>query len=133
MATQSTDLNLNPTDAQLKTIQSPEILYIMRTIKQIQKRMKDPDMRTLEYIRVYDQLGKEFTAFFERYTGIFISVIKGESLRTLASVLYYKDQVLRGLISEEELGDKLAKKYLPPELKAQSDARLREMKEKGEL
>lgn len=122
-----------PNNDQLKGIKSPDVIYIMRTIKEIQKRMKDPDIKNLEYIRVYDILGKEFDHFFNRYTGIFVRVIRGEDLSTLASALYYKDQVLRGLITEEQLADKLASKYLPTNLKDESDAKLKEMREKGEL
>jgi hypothetical protein len=133
MSDPKTNLNLNPTNEDLKGIRSPEILYIMRTIKLIQKRMKDPDIKNLEYVRVYDQLGREFDSFFNRYTGIFISVIRGENLQTLASVLYYKDQELRGLTTEAEVADKLANKYFTPAQKAASDAKLKEMKEKGEL
>jgi len=129
----SSDLLTNVTSEQLLGITSLEVINIMKTIKQIQKRMKDPDVSKLEYIRVYDQLGREFDDFFTRYTNIFISVIRGEDLTTLASVLYYKDQVLRGLVTEEELSDKLAKKYLPTHLKAESDARIKEMKARGEL
>ena len=126
------DINENVTNDQLRNITTPEIKLIMITIKQIQQRMKEPDIRNLEYIRVYDQLSKEFTTFFDRYTGIFVRVIKGENLQILASVLYYKDQVARGLISEEELSDKLATKYLPQHLKAESDAKIKEMKKNGD-
>jgi len=129
----TTDLNLKVTDDQLKSITTPEVLNIMRTIKQIQKRMKEPDVAKLEYIRVYDQLGREFDDFFTRYTGIFVNVIRGEKLNTIASVLYYKDQEAKGLITEAELADKLAKKYLPANLKAESDKQLKNMKRNGEL
>lgn len=121
------DLNENVTSEQLKSIISPEIKWIIITIKHIQKRMKDPDLRNLEYIKVYDLLSKEFNSFFERYTGIFVRVIKGEDLKILASVLYYKDQVERGLITEAELSDKLATKYLPKHLKEEADARMKNL------
>jgi hypothetical protein len=105
----------------------------MKTIKKIQNRMKDSDVTNLEYIRVYDKLGKEFDHFFNRYTNIFVKVVRGENLKTIASVLFYKDKVNRGLITEAELSDKLAQKYLTPEMKAQSDAKLKEMKSRGEI
>ena len=127
------DLKTNVTDDELKEITTPSVIYIMKTIKEIQKRMKDPDIAKLEYIRVYDQLGREFDDFFNSYTGIFVKVIRGESLSTLASVLYYKDKVAKGVITEEELADKLANKYLPANLKSESDARLKELKDKGQL
>ena len=127
------DLKTKVTDAELKEITTTNVIYIMKTIKEIQKRLKDPDVSGLEYIYVYDKLSKEFDQFFDRYTGIFIKVIRGENLSTVASALYYKDKVDRGLITQEKLSDMLAEKYLSAELKAQSDAKLKEMKEKGEL
>ena len=127
------DIKITVTDDDLKNITTPSVINIMTTIKAIQKRLKDPDIAGLEYIRVYDQLGREFDDFFTKYTGIFVKVIRGESLSTIASVLYYKDKVARGLITEEELADRLAKKYLPADLKSESDAKLKELKAKGEL
>lgn len=114
-------------DEQLSSIGSPNLIYIMKTIKQIQKRLKDPEIASMEYIRIYDQLGREFDHFFNRYTGIFIKVINGEDLSILAAVLYYRDQVNQGKISEKELADKLANKYMTSEMKADSDRKLMEM------
>lgn len=111
-------------------ITTPEIIYILRTIKQIQKRMKDPDIANLDYINVYDQLGREFDYFFNRYTSIFVKVVRGESLSTVAAILFYRDKMAKGLITEEQLSDMLAKKYLPENLKKESDARIKEMKKK---
>lgn len=109
-------------------IKTPSVLNLLETIKKIQKRMKDPDIANLEYIHVYDKLGKEFDDFFNQYTSIFVKVIKGEDLKIIASVLYYKDQVLRGLVTEEVLSDKLATMYLPPELKKDADLKMKELK-----
>ena len=124
---------IRPSSNKISAIKSPEVIYIIKTIKQIQSRMKDRDITNLEYIRVYDILSKEFTHFFDRYTSIFVSVIKGENLATLASVLYYRDQVLQGLLTEKELADKLATRYLPANLKAESDKKLKEMEENGDI
>jgi hypothetical protein len=118
---------------ELRDIKSPSVLYIMKTIKIIQKRMKDPDIANLEYIRVYDTLGKEFPEFFDKYTSIFTKVIRGENLNTIASVLYYKDKVDRALMTEEQLSDMLAKKILPPSLYEESKSKIKEMKERGEI
>lgn len=125
-----TELKTNVSDAELREITTPSVLFIMKTIKQIQKRMKDPDIARLEYIIMYDTLGKEFNEFFENYTGIFIKVIRGENLSTVASALYYKDKIERGLMTQDQLSDMLATKYLPANLKAEADAKIREMKEK---
>lgn len=114
-------------------ITTPEVIYIMKTIKQIQKRMKDPDIINLEYIMVYSQLSKEFNDFFNKYTSIFVKVIRGEDLRTVATILYYKDKVAKGLLTEEELSNMLAEKFLPPDLKRESDTKIKEMIKKGEI
>lgn len=127
------ELKSSISDNELREITSPNILNIMRTIKAIQKRMKDPDVVNLEYIYVYDKLGKEFNDFFENHGVIFTKVIRGENLNTIASVLYYKDKVDRGLLTESQVADMLAKKYLPANLKAESDAKLKEMRRQGEL
>src|SRR5690606_3132909 len=111
-------MDLNPTTEQISSIKSPEVVYILQTIKKIQQRMKDPEILQMEFIRRYDKLSYEFNEFFERYTGIFARVVKGENLDVLASVLYQRDQVLRGIITEEELSNKLAEKYLTKEQKA---------------
>ena len=121
-------MNLNPTNEQLLSVKSPEVIYILQTIKKIQQRMKDPEILQMEFIRRYDKLSYEFNEFFERYTGIFARVVKGENLDVLASVLYQRDQVLRGIITEEELSNKLAEKYLTKEQKADADQKLKEMK-----
>lgn len=128
-----TDLKKEVNNDDLMGITSPEVINIMQNIKAIQKRMKESDVRNLQYAEAYDKLSHEFNTFFERYTGIFIKVIRGENLNTLASVLYYRDQVLRGLMSEEDLSDKLASTYLPANLKADADIKMKEMKEQGKL
>jgi phenylalanine-4-hydroxylase len=127
------ELKTAVTNNELRDIRSPNVLYIMRTIKAIQNRMKDPDISGLEYIRVYDTLGKEFPEFFDKYTHIFTKVIRGENLNTVASVLYYKDKVERGLMTEAQLSDMLANKFLPSHLKQESDAKIKEMKERGDI
>lgn len=127
------ELKTSISNNELKDITSPNVIYILQTIKTIQKRMKDPDLVGLEYIRIYEKLCEEFTDFSDRYTHIFTKVIRGENLNTLASVLYYKDRVEKGLITETQLSELLAKKYLPSHLKAESDAKIKEMKERGDL
>jgi len=127
------ELKTNVTHDELKNITTPTVIEIMRTIKAIQTRMKDPDIVKLEYIHVYDTLGKEFSDFSDKHTTIFTKVIRGENLNTIASVLYYKDKVERGLITEEQLSELLAKRYLPSHLKEESDAKIKEMKSRGEI
>lgn len=114
-------------------ITSPSVLVIIKTIKAIQSRMKDPDLINKEYIQVYDKLSQEFVDFADNYTNIFTKVIRGEDMSTIAQVLYYKDKIEKGNLTETELSDLLAKKYLPTHLKEQADARIKEMKDKGEI
>lgn len=121
------ELITKPSVDQIKGIQSPEIILICKTIKQMQKRLKDDDIVGLEYIRVYDKMSKEFEFIFNRHTEIFTKVIRGIDLEILASILYYKDQINRGLLTEKELSDMLAKKYLPEHLKMDADRKMAEM------
>lgn len=127
------ELKANISNNDLMNITTPSVIQIMKTIKAIQNRMKDPDIIGLEYIRVYEKLGEEFNDFFDNHTIIFTKVIKGEDLNTVASVLYYRDKVERGLITEDQLSELLAKRYLPAHLKKESDAKIKEMKEKGQI
>jgi hypothetical protein len=114
-------------------IKSKEVINILLTCKQIQKRMRDSDNLHLEFIQLYDKLGKEFDNFFTEYTNIFIAILRGENLSTIASTLFYKDKIVKGHMTESELSDKLTTKYWPPELKAEADKKLKMMKDQGEL
>lgn len=116
-------------DAELCDIVSPNLINIMKTIKLIQKRMRDPDIVVLPYIGIYDTLGKEFEYFSEKYSKIFTMVIRKEDLNTLISVLYYKDKVLRGLMTEEQLMELLKKKYLTPEQQRQADIGMQKLRD----
>lgn len=127
------ELKTNITNPELRDIQSPDIIYIMKTIKAIQARMKDSDLSTLPYIRVYDTLSNEFTYFSDTYTKIFTMVIRGENLNTVTAVLYYRDKVARGLMTEEQLMELLKKKYLSPELQEQADINIKKMREEGQI
>ncbi|AEX61659.1 hypothetical protein [Acanthamoeba polyphaga mimivirus] len=109
-------------------ITDPKALEILSTIKKIQQRMKDPDVISLEYIRIYDKLGREFEEFSDQYTDIFTKIIRGEKLDIIASVIYYMDKIYKGNMTEEELSDMLATRFLPAHLKADADAKMKEMK-----
>lgn len=102
-------------------IKSPEIRNVIRTIKSIQTRLKEEDVKHLSYIETYDKLSYEFNDFFENHTRIFITVIKGEDLSSLVSSLYYKDKVINGELTEKYVADELAEKFIPKELRQQSD------------
>lgn len=109
-------------------VKSPTVIYILTMIKTLQNRMKDTDLRDLEYIRVYDSLSREFSDFADNYTSIFTKVVKGENLNMVASILFYKDQVEQGIMSEEKLSELLAQKYLPENLRGESNSIVNEMK-----
>ncbi|AAV50653.1 hypothetical protein [Acanthamoeba castellanii mimivirus] len=131
--TSSTSLKTYVTDKELGGITTPYIIDIIKSIKQIQQRMKDPEIASLEYIKMYDVLGKEFYHFSERHTKIFTEVLQKKNLNTVVSVLYYKDKVEKGELTEEQLQNMLAEKYLPKHLKEEADSRIKEMKERGEI
>jgi hypothetical protein len=110
-------------------ITTPLVVNVMTTIKQIQKRMKDPDIVNLEYSRTYDILSKEFDDFFKQYTSIFIKVTRGESLAIISAELFYLNKVAKGEMQESEMADLLATKFMPTHLKEESDLKLKELKE----
>ena len=127
------ELKTNINNTELMDIKSLEIINIMKTIKIIQTRMKDPDMMQLSYIRVYDALGKEFSHFSDKYTKIFTMVIRGENLNTITTVLYYRDKVIRGLMTEEQLMELLKKKFLTEEQQKAADIAINKMREDGQI
>jgi hypothetical protein len=129
----TSELKTQVTNEELREIKTPRIIAIMKTIKAIQKRMKDPDLVKEDFITVITKLGEEFQDFADRYGLIFTKVVRGENLDMVASVLYYQDQVALGLITEEKLSDMLAEQYLPKHLKDEADAKIKEMKEQGIL
>ena len=108
-------------------ITSPQVIYIMKTIKAIQKRMKDPDLVNVEYIRVYDKLSYEFEYFIEKYTDIFTRVVRGEKLGTTSSVLFHKNKMDIGETNQEKLRDALMEKYWPEDLKKEAKEKMKEM------
>lgn len=112
---------------------NPTLLQIVTTIKSIQKRMKDPDLVNAEYIYVYDKLGKEFPYLFDNHTAIFTKVIRGEDLYVVAANLYYKDKIDRGLFTEAELRELLAKKYLGDDLSKKAAEEVERLKSEGKL
>lgn len=109
-------------------IESPLVIYILKTIKAMQTRMKEPDLINRQYAFVYDTLSKEFNNFFEKEPAIFTRVIRGESMATIASILYYKDKESRGLINQDQISDQLATRFIPEHLKKEADERIKEMK-----
>lgn len=114
-------------------ITSPQVIYILKTIKAIQKRMKDPDLVNVEYIRVYDKLSIEFEYFIEKYTDIFTKVVRGESLATIGSVLFHKNKMDNGGTSQEKLRDALMEKYWPENLKNEAKEKMKEMENQDKI
>lgn len=120
---------------EITDIKSPEIIYVMKTIKAIQSRMKDPDMINLPYIRVYDTLGKEFSYFADtdKYIKIFSLVIRGEKMKTIAEILYFRDQVLQGRITEAEVSKMLEKRFLTKEQREAASVGLKKLQDSGQI
>lgn len=98
---------------ELPFIRDPDLVNILKTIKQIQARMKKPDLVNEGYAVVYETLLDEFPDFSTKYNSIFLNVIRGDKIESLATVLYYRSKVVNGEITEEELSQKLASQYLP--------------------
>ena len=94
-------------------ITTPEILAIIHTIKQIQKRMKDPDNSGLNYANCREKLSDEFSTFVQQYPGIFEKVLKCQNLGVTAASLFMKDKVMKGEVNETELANSLGSKFLP--------------------
>ena len=100
-------------------ITTPEVINIIKTIKQIQKRMLDPDLVDQDFAIVYNTLCNEFSDFVENNTQIFMTIVKGKDIRTVCEVLYFRDKVLKGEMTESELSDLLAKRFIPEKLRTQ--------------
>lgn len=111
-------------------LKSQYLIDIVTNIKLIQARMKMPDLRNKEYAIVYSILSNEFPQFSDENPSVFVKVIRGEDLTTTCKVLYYRDQVDRGLMKESDLSDKLAAHFLPADLKAESDRIMRQQNNK---
>lgn len=114
-------------------IKCKNILYIIATIKRIQSRMKDSDMVDKDFVTVYNKLAHEFVPFSDDYAKIFDNVVKGKNINQIANLLFYKDRVDRGLTSESVVSNVVAERFLPTDLKTQSDIKIREMQQRGEL
>lgn len=114
-------------------ITSPQVIYILKTIKAIQKRMKDPDLVNAEYIRVYDKLCTEFDYFTEKYTDIFTKVVRGEPLATIGSVLFHKNKMDNGETDQDKLRDALMEKYWPENLKQEAKEKMKEMENQNKI
>ena len=104
---------MTDTIPELDFIKDPSIIGILKTIKQIQARMKQPDLVSAQYAVVYQTLLEDFPDLSD---SILRSVISGDKNGLLASILYHKSKELEGSLSETELSKMLAKKYKLPEI-----------------
>lgn len=125
-------MDLNPSVEKLSAIRSPKIKQLAVTIKQIRRRMQDPDIACLSTPQRYEKLSYEFNDFFERYTRIYTKVVMNESLSVIASCLYYYDQVEQGNITEKEITDGLVDKFFPENLKKEYQDKMAEMEQHSE-
>lgn len=113
----------------LKTITSARVLAIIDTIKRMQNRMKSRDLINEDFAIVYSTLSDEFPIFFENNPEIFKLIVSKnkQNLQILTQILYCRDRVDNGLMTEGELSETLSKIYLPKNLKEDSDKKLKEM------
>jgi hypothetical protein len=119
---------------ELPDLQSKQVIYILTVIKYMQKRMCEPDIRIMNFARAYDTLSKDknLEHFFNRYTSIYIKVLENKlpSMRVLAGTLFFLDQNYQGKISEAELADILASKFMDENQKKESDKAVKQLLEK---
>lgn len=119
---------------------SPSVKFLYDTVRAIRKRIEEPGIRTLTFPEIYQKMSEEFPTFADQQPRMFVRLIETTKPETseaqkktiidnIVSVLYYRDRVVRGLMTEEEVADIVAGKYLTPELKAESDRRLKAMRE----
>lgn len=125
MSDQQDLMNIN-----VQEITTPNIIQIMKDIKKIQARVKEPENFCLDYAYLHNKMADEFPKFLQEHPTIFVKVLRGDDLSIVAAVLYYKDKIAKGELTEEEFADRLATRFLPSQLKEESDKRLKEMKKK---
>jgi predicted unusual protein kinase regulating ubiquinone biosynthesis (AarF/ABC1/UbiB family) len=120
-------------------ILTPSIRHLFDTVRAIRKRLLDPKLSSLSFPEIYQKLSDEFPSFSSEQPRMFVRLVETTKPETtpeerqkifdrITSILYYRDKVMRGLMTEEEVADIVAGKFLTPELKAESDRRLKEMR-----
>ena len=80
-------------------------LYILKTVKDIQKRMLDPDLVDKEFAINCNVLSIEFNDFFEKYPNIFSLIIKGKDPYVVAQIIYFYSKYMNGEKTEKEIAD----------------------------
>ena len=125
---------------ELADIKSDQIVYILQMIKYMRTRMKEPEIKSMNFARAYDTLGKDpmLDHFFDRYTKLFIQVLENKpgDLQMMVTLLYYKDMMNQGKITQTEvdvLSKELAKKHMPQHLYDESNKNITDLKTTGKL
>lgn len=103
---------------ELPFIKDQQLTDLLRTIKQFQWRMKEPDLMSASYAEACEILQDEFPEFSKNYNSIFLMLMRGDKYDALATVLYYRSKVANGEMQEEKLANMVADKYIPKELRA---------------
>lgn len=98
---------------ELPFIKDPELVDLLKTIKQFQARLKQFQGT---YAQACETMEKEFPDFASKYNSIFVMLIRGDKYDTLGKVLYYRSKVLNGEMEESELASILAEKYIPSDI-----------------
>lgn len=124
----------------MSVIISPSVKILFDTVRAIKIRINQNDVKTLSFPEIYQKMTDEFPTFASQQPRMFVRLIettkpemtpveKQKVMDNICSVLYYRDKVVRGLITEEEVADIVAGRYLTPELKAESDRLLKKMRD----
>lgn len=110
-------------------IKSPVVIRILTDIREMRRRLRDPDLANQGFAVCYQKLSEEFDWLFRTQHRLFMRIVeKNETaIQNLLGVLYYQDQVYQGKKTEREVADIPAKKYLPAHLKDESDRKLAEI------
>jgi hypothetical protein len=114
----------------LKSITSTRVLAIIDTIKRMQNRMKSRDLINEDFAIIYSTLSDEFPLFFDNNPEIFKLIVSKnkQNLQILTQILYCRDRVDNGFMTEGELSETLSNIYLPKNLKEESDKKIREIR-----
>lgn len=101
----------------------PDTKKIIEQVAALRLRMQEPCIVKLKKdnnAKCLMKVDEEFSEFAERYPSLFRHVYNGYSLDRLAEMLCAIDKIKAGQINvetvEKEMGESLAKQYLPEEL-----------------
>ena len=105
-------------------IKSPDLLNILKNIRQIWHRLNDDDVKCLPIMHQLDKISREHDDFGKNHEKILTSIVLADgtdarikALSTIISVIYYKEKERQGLVTEGECSEMLTNKFFPENLK----------------